>query len=1184
MRKAASYTACLILILMAVIPIQASSEEDLEESPERIWTVVNSYQFEMQILPGEEDGVLLDGRDGSIPSPTGHYGLPRECWDALDIVPEWIRDDLFLKFRVLPYDPAIALAKEILDSEGNETLDEIAFVAAHISVETATNEYFFPGIITHNADLVYSHDELIPFAAIVEKEDYTTIVYNTTQGELELPRDIYYWYVVHPDLGDEIPTYVDPDYNYAEDQPRDRDYGVPPPEGKFWREWFFVNNKSGQPLLPDLLNATETLLDGIKAVNKWIDQSMTFTSDNERPNQPVRIYEKGIGRCGEYQDLRTSAGRASLLPVVPTSNSAEDHVWNEFWSGRWIHWDGMIDNPTAYERGWGKTLSTVWNQRGDGYTWDVTDTYTETATIDVEVYDQAGLPADGTLVELKTEMFYMEDLKTTTNFATTDHSGKLSFKVGDNRNYWGVADGGDLGKDPLNPNIAPEEIAMNTTVGGEYYTKFNLPRQAEAPMARLTDEVGRYDYRANISFEVKDHITRGRNPFTGDTFEDKGGGGDITAIIMDSQNKALYNSGSPFMASYLGERIDEDSFEFPLIDNQPFSLVFNNKYSQSTAKTVNVTIDIFGFTTSFFQMDSSEFELGDEIVLEGGAHSGNGIEEIHTMIEGISDWRVPQRGSYGNERISAYWRATFTASGIEPGPYTAWCRVWDNVTYHYSSKLIYINDTRAPEIRISVMSPGPYHEEDTITIEGTAADHHRIDYLYYLVDGDRTTRTEMRLPEEDSWELTLDLSDIGYGNHYISIIAEDPSENIGTARIDLDIIEGEPPVINIDEPDDGILRRLGDIITFEGFASDNIGIESLSFLVDGNMAADITSLVQDDGSFTYQWDTARTSGSHGMHEIEIRAEDLSGNVHGYSLAIKLDGEAPDLTLFAPGTVLFGPNSPYEMEGTVSDENGISLLEWSADGITFEEITSSIRGGGDFELEVGEDLTNQEGDLELIIRAVDSVGNTEESKTSLFYDPNGPVIDISDLPSILLRGDNVTLRGTVEDPSGIGEATISAEGIGQIDTAEDLSSYSFDLDVDTTDMNPGTVSFFVEAMDNLGNWNEIEVSLRLVTLKTDSDGDRMPDWWEHLFNLDVDRRDGTEDLDGDGYTNLEEYLGKDGRSGNDDYSDPTDTSSKPVNEKTGEDSRGFPTLIIIIMAGMVLAALAVFIIVRFTKKG
>jgi tetrahydromethanopterin S-methyltransferase subunit B len=95
---------------------------------------------------------------------------------------------------------------------------------------------------------------------------------------------------------------------------------------------------------------------------------------------------------------------------------------------------------------------------------------------------------------------------------------------------------------------------------------------------------------------------------------------------------------------------------------------------------------------------------------------------------------------------------------------------------------------------------------------------------------------------------------------------------------------------------------------------------------------------------------------------------------------------------------------------------------------------------------------------------------------------------------------------------------------------------------------------------------------------------MPDWWEDLFGLDVDRRDGTGDLDGDGYTNLEEYLGKDGRSGNDDYSDPTDLSSIPVREGTDEETGGFPAFIIVIIAGAVLAALALFFIIRITKRG
>jgi len=192
--------------------------------------------------------------------------------------------------------------------------------------------------------------------------------------------------------------------------------------------------------------------------------------------------------------------------------------------------------------------------------------------------------------------------------------------------------------------------------------------------------------------------------------------------------------------------------------------------------------------------------------------------------------------------------------------------------------------------------------------------------------------------------------------------------------------------------------------------------------------------------------------------------------------------------------------------------------------------------------------------------------------------------MSDLPTILLKGENVTIRGTVEDPSGIGEVIISADGIGQIDTAEDLSSYSFDLDVDTSDINPGSVSFFVEAKDSLGNWNEVEISMRLVTLTTDTDGDRMPDWWEELFGLDADRRDGTEDLDGDGYTNFEEYLGMDGRSGNDDYSDPNDISSIPVKGGSDNNAEGIPSMVILIILLALIAALVLFIIIRFTKRG
>lgn len=431
--------------------------------------------------------------------------------------------------------------------------------------------------------------------------------------------------------------------------------------------------------------------------------------------------------------------------------------------------------------------------------------------------------------------------------------------------------------------------------------------------------------------------------------------------------------------------------------------------------------------------------------------------------------------------------------------------------------------------------------------------------------------------------MTMDLSNIGYGDHSISIIAEDPSGNQGSVRIDMDIIEGEPPVVNLNSPEDGTLWRLGDTITLDGFASDNVGLDSVSLLVNDRKVADITSLVQRDGMFTYLWNTGTNGGTDGINEVEIRAEDPSGNVYGFSIKVELDGLAPKLTLYSPGTVLFGPSSPYTLEGTATDENGISLLEWSVDGINFEDVTRSIRGGGDFELEIGEDLASNEGDLDLTIRAYDIVGNMESSRLSLFFDPSGPVIDIMDLPEIVLRGDNVTFKGTIEDPSGLGEAIFSVDGIGEIERVTDLSSYAFDIDVDTSDLRIGSIGFHVVSMDALGNWNEGSVDTRIVTETTDSDGDGMPDWWEYLYGLDIDRRDGTEDLDQDGYTNLQEYLGKDRLPGNGDHSDPKDVSSTPKVEDESDGSGSVLSILLLLIIGIICLVIAVFIVARITKK-
>ena len=57
--------------------------------------------------------------------------------------------------------------------------------------------------------------------------------------------------------------------------------------------------------------------------------------------------------------------------------------------------------------------------------------------------------------------------------------------------------------------------------------------------------------------------------------------------------------------------------------------------------------------------------------------------------------------------------------------------------------------------------------------------------------------------------------------------------------------------------------------------------------------------------------------------------------------------------------------------------------------------------------------------------------------------------------------------------------------------------------------------------DVGGWPEFK-SLSQPPADTDKDG--MPDEWEKAHGLDPnDAADGTKDRDGDGYTNIEEYI-------------------------------------------------------------
>jgi len=93
-----------------------------------------------------------------------------------------------------------------------------------------------PNVLIENVEYLYEIDDYLRYADIIDYEGenyYSTTKYKILeQGvikEIELPREIYYWYIVHPKLHKETPDYIDPDSGEPSD----------PPKGVFWRELFF---------------------------------------------------------------------------------------------------------------------------------------------------------------------------------------------------------------------------------------------------------------------------------------------------------------------------------------------------------------------------------------------------------------------------------------------------------------------------------------------------------------------------------------------------------------------------------------------------------------------------------------------------------------------------------------------------------------------------------------------------------------------------------------------------------------------------------------------------------------------------------------------------------------------------------------------------------------------------------
>jgi len=590
-------------------PSTIQTEKPIIATDRENWVLVDSVNFDSFIEPGNYVGISFDNTTNEIEFCSNFYEfLCLEAITALEKSPKWLRPDLENIFLQLDPDKQLEWA-EVINNATGPYIDEIVFSIANTSAEYLSSPYCYPEIFTENALYLYMADMFLNYVEIIDygnsntdDDYYSTTLYwkineNGEQVQVEVPRDIYYMYLVHPKITDEIPAFIDPDI--IENNATHNNNIVSPDEGVFWRYFLFNYQDAGYPLLRDeLLDSSvawditgNTPSDAIHTIGQWINASMDFTSNSERPHQPVRIYTKHIGRCGEYADITAAACRSALIPCTSILSISGDHVWNEFWDEQWIHWEpvnGYINNPLVYENGWGKVFGSVFENRSNGYLTPVTEVYSdETATITIYALDANGDPIDGARIKLRVDT-------ASDNWGYTDNEGKYTFIVGEGRDFYARMDS-EIGSDPVDPNQY-YEVALNS-VSGQNYTYSTsaagiMPDVLYNTIAVPEDDID--DCKLVVDFNVPEQVVTGSiimDDLDNTEFYNKIDEGIINFFMADYVNYLYFTDGQMFdtFNEYIG--ISEGEIEFDIPAEEMWYAVFdisnnlnNPQYIQGRAR------------------------------------------------------------------------------------------------------------------------------------------------------------------------------------------------------------------------------------------------------------------------------------------------------------------------------------------------------------------------------------------------------------------------------------------------------------------------------------------------------------------------------------------------------------------------------------------------------------------------
>jgi len=741
-------------------------------------------------------------------------GLSEAVVTAIAKAPSWIQRPLIHQFHALEHPKDYA---ELLLNVSKQYVDEIAFSIAASPLGSAPS----PQLLKENAEVLYKNDEYLEYAEILDcqnssRDFFSTVRYQVLEDgiekQYEFPQEIYYWYLVHPDLSRD-----DADYLYDH----------------FWREYLFYHNDLGYPLLQEKIADIQYLWDGqaysqpgnrlwtwsmdnhptaIEVASYWIGKTVPAQAVGDRPIQPNIIAHEHNGWCGELQRLAVAALRTLLIPALGACNVGEDHVWREFYERGWHQNDnwwtdsgGAVDIFEVYGYQWGKNMSAIYAWEGDGSIFDLTSHYIhdeDRVTVAFSAHDIFLQPLDGARVTavvkgikditwiknsfleridalceklpdiLKGRIFlYLSeklhqridefpdviDGPTITIWNYTNMDGICTFELGKNCEYLFIIQHKNLKK--------PWQLARGNRLRllknarDKTFHVFFLDA-SQRPQRYTTKEIN--EGACHFSLEFNTTASQFQSNVNNDALGSYSSEGLVDFFLVDEENFRKYTEGKLFDC-YNYQQTESASLDFYLPESDWYFVIQNNAHI--TTQLLDITlemrrsekrdaVDIVCPTTSLFE--NPIYNTGEECIISGIA-----TDEVTLLINGEEVIDL--------QPVDNQWTYTWDTTHVLPNIYTitALCGEKED------SLLVTLIDVEPPVLSIETPLEEEIIEEEILLVTGTSSDFTAVADIAVSLDNGPF------LPANgtEEWFLELDISDLEIGEHTLTVRAIDLFES-----------------------------------------------------------------------------------------------------------------------------------------------------------------------------------------------------------------------------------------------------------------------------------------------------------------------------------------------------------------------------------------------------------------------